>query len=76
MIRFIDEARSWWKMFSIHAMAAAIAIQGAWDAAPPSMVAGLPAGIVQKVTIVLLVLGILGRLVKQDSVGNSAPPAP
>ena len=61
----VDDARNAWKWFSVHAMAWAIAIQGAWELCPPDLRAGVPPKLVTVITLVLLVLGLVGRLVKQ-----------
>lgn len=65
-MKFIDDAKRWWRMFSMQAMGAALAIQGAWEVIPPDMKAGIPHQWVTRVTAALLVLGMVGRLVKQD----------
>lgn len=46
----------------MHAMAAAIALQGAWTAIPDDLKMHVPGAMVNGVTIALLVLGIIGRL--------------
>lgn len=69
-MQLIDEAKQWWRMLSVQAMTAAGAIQGAWMYVPDDMKAAIDHRIVSGVTIGLLVLGILGRLVKQDAVSG------
>jgi hypothetical protein len=64
-MRFVDDARRAWRWFSVHCMAAAVAVQGAWEFIPDDMKAGFPPKVVSAVTVGLLVLGIAGRLVKQ-----------
>lgn len=68
----VDNARSAWRWFSVQAMVLAGAIQGAWVFIPEDMRISIPPGIVQWTTIVLLVLGVVGRLVDQTPKG---PPA-
>lgn len=65
-MRLVENWRSAWKWISVHCMAWAIALQGAWEACPDSLKAGLNPKLVTVVTVSLLVLGILGRLVKQE----------
>lgn len=65
-MKFVDEAKHCWRMFSVQAMTAAGAIQGGWMYVPEDMKAVIDHRIVSGVTIALLVLGIAGRLVKQD----------
>lgn len=67
-MKLIDEWKSAWKMLSVQAMGAALAIQGAWPEIPTDLKAQLPQHLVHWVSIGLLVLGIAGRLVKQPSV--------
>lgn len=62
----VDNWRSAWKWISVHCMAWALALQGAWELCPADLKAGLPPKLVTVVTVALLVLGILGRLVKQE----------
>lgn len=61
----VDNARSAYRWFSVQAMIVAGAIQAAWMVLPEDMRASIPPGIVQGATIVLLVLGVVGRLVDQ-----------
>lgn len=56
-----------WRWNSMHAMAAAIALQGAWAAIPDDLKQHVPVALVNGVTIALLVLGIIGRLRDQGS---------
>lgn len=65
-MRLIDEWRSAWRWFSCQAMALAAAVQGGWAALPDDMKEHLPAWIATAATIAVLVLGIGGRLVKQE----------
>ena len=55
-----------WRFFSVQAMALAVAIQAGWQAMPEDLAARLPDGWVTGLSIVVLVLGIIGRLVRQD----------
>lgn len=65
-MRLVDNARRAWRWFSVQAMAWAIAIQGAWEVVPDDMKSGIPPRAVTVVTMLLLALGIVGRLVRQD----------
>lgn len=67
-MKLINEWRRAYRMLSVQAMALALAIQGAWPSIPDDLKAQLPAEAVHWVSIALLVAGILGRLVKQESV--------
>ena len=64
-LELVEDARSAWRWISVQAMAAALAVQGAWASVPEDMKASIPASYVQWLTLALLALGIGGRLVKQ-----------
>jgi len=74
-LKLIPEARRCWRMFSMQSMGVATALLGAWGAMPDELHAQLPERLVIGVAIVLLVLGMFGRLVQQDSVRPADPPA-
>ena len=71
-MKLIDEWNKAWRMVSMQAMVAAGAVQLAWESLPPSLLASVPPDVVKYVTLVLLALGIVGRLVKQDGVSGGA----
>jgi hypothetical protein len=62
---FVENAKQAWKWFSVQAMVWAAAIQSAWELAPSDMKSNFTPTQVYMVTVTLLVLGIIGRLVKQ-----------
>lgn len=64
--RFVDDWRDCWRWFSVHCMALATAVQSTWLMIPQDLKETIPDGIVNKVSIGLLVLGVIGRLVKQE----------
>ena len=64
-MKIVDDAKRWWRWFSMQAMVAAAAIQGAWVFIPDSMRDSFPKNWIQGFTVALLVLGIAGRLVQQ-----------
>jgi len=64
-MKLVENAKQAWRWFSVQAMALAVAIQGAWMFIPDDMKASIPKGVVEGVTIALLVLGVAGRVVKQ-----------
>ena len=65
-MKLVENAREAWRWFSVQAMTLATALQGAWLTLSDSQRAGLPGVILSTVTIAVLVLGFIGRLVKQD----------
>lgn len=74
-MKLIDEWDKAWRMLSVQAMTAAAAIQGAWLSIPPDLKSSVPSQWVHYLTIGLLVLGVAGRLVKQDSVSSPSTSA-
>ena len=67
-MKLIDNWRKAYRMVSVQAMAAATAIQGTWVLIPEDMKSTIAPGIVQWITMGLLVFGIFGRLVDQPKV--------
>ena len=64
-MKFVDDARQWWRWFSMQAMGAAAALQGAWVFIPDDLKARVGDDTAAWVTGALLVLGMIGRMVKQ-----------
>ncbi len=65
-MRLVKDWRQTWRYFSVWSMTATGAIQAAWLAIPEGMKASLPDNLVNAVSLVLLALGVIGRMVKQD----------
>lgn len=73
MMRKPRPVRNWkkaFRMFSIQAMVLAGAIQGAWAALPAEMQSTVSDDWLRAATVVLMVLGIAGRLVVQDAISG------
>lgn len=68
-MKLIDEWRRAWRWFSMQAMVAVAAIQGAWAAIPDDLKRHFPGRLITAVSVGLLLLGIGGRLVRQDRAG-------
>ena len=66
-IELIDDARKWWKMFSVQAMVLAGAVQAAWAGFEDDLKQQVPHWLVTSITLGLLAAGVSGRLVKQPS---------
>lgn len=64
-VTLVEDWRKAWRWFSVNAMVLAAAIQGTWLQLPDDMKATLPPHLVSYSTIALLVLGVLGRILKQ-----------
>lgn len=64
-IRLVEDWKQAWKWLSINCMALAAAVQGAWLYIPEDMRQSIPNKYITGVTFALMVLGVLGRLVRQ-----------
>lgn len=69
-MKLIQDWRRTWRFFSVWAMTVTGALQGAWLAIPGDLKHNIPDGWVNAVSIVLLVLGVIGRMVKQSEASN------
>jgi hypothetical protein len=65
-MRLVDDARHFWKWFSVQAMALAAAVQGAWAAFSDDLKQNVPHWLVTALTLGLLFAGIAGRMVQQN----------
>ena len=65
-MKLIDEWRHAWRWFSMQAMVMVAALQGGWAALPDDLKQHFPARLVTALSVGLLLLGIGGRLVRQD----------
>jgi hypothetical protein len=65
-MKLVDGARRAWRWFSVQCMALALALQGTWELMPDDLRSGIPPRAVTIITLALLVLGIFGRLLKQE----------
>ena len=68
-MKLVDDAKECWKWVSMWCMTLAGTIQGAWMYIPEDMKASIPTGVIQGLTIVLLVVGMAGRVIKQKRNG-------
>jgi hypothetical protein len=64
-MKLVDNWKSAWRWISVHAMAAAAAVQVTWASIDEAMRDKLPDNLVLYLTLALLFLGLVGRLVKQ-----------
>ena len=70
-MKLVDNAKSWYKMFSIQAQILAGSLLGSWSLIPEDLKQSLPQNIVIGIAVGLLVLGVVGRLIKQDSINDT-----
>ena len=69
-MKLISNWKKAYKMISMQAMALAIALQSSWEYISSNLKEKIPDQLVTGMTISLLILGIIGRLVKQESLSN------
>lgn len=72
-MKLVPEWKRCLRMFSVQAMILAGAVQGAWASLPDEMKATVSDDWLHYGTIALMVLGVIGRLVAQSSVGEERP---
>ena len=65
-VRLVAGVRRAWRWWSVQSMALVVAIQAGWQAMPDDMASRIPDAWVTGLSITVLVLGIMGRLVRQD----------
>ena len=65
-LKLVDDWKSAWRWISVNCMALAVVVQGAWEFLPADLKNQLSSEWVRGIAIALLVLGILGRLIKQE----------
>lgn len=69
-MKLIDNAKQWYKMFSLQANALNVSFLATWSLLPAKFQDVLPVPAVIGIAVSLLILGTLGRLIKQDSVSQ------
>jgi hypothetical protein len=74
-VTLVSDWRDAWKWLSVHAMAAAILVQSAWQVLDDDLRASLPESWVRALSVALLLLGIVGRLVDQQKPEPMRPKA-
>ena len=77
-MHLIEEARSWYKLYSVQAMGAATFAMATWATISDDQKLLFPSWVshvVHWATVLVLVVGIYGRLVDQTPPDNTSPPA-
>jgi len=72
-LKLVDDWRRGRRWISVNCMAAVAAIQGTWMLMPDDLKAGIPAGWMSGVSMAVLVLGTIGRFIKQESSDADKP---
>lgn len=62
---FVENVTQAWKWISMQMMVLAIAFQSAWEVAPEALKNSFTPTQVYYITLSLLVIGVIGRVVKQ-----------
>lgn len=70
-MELIEDWKSAWKWFSVQCMAIALALQEAWVYVPTDLKSHISNDLVDEIAKWLLVLGIMGRVLKQGEVDVS-----
>jgi hypothetical protein len=65
-VTLVEEWKSAWRWFSMQAMAATVAIQAVWAGLPDDLKRHLPEKLVAALSLGLLLVGLCGRLVRQE----------
>lgn len=65
-MRLVEEWKGAWRWFSVQAMAASVAVQAAWVALPDDLKQHLPQKLVAALSLGFLLVGIAGRLIRQE----------
>ena len=76
MPKLVDNWKRAHRMISVQLMALVAALQGAWPSVPEDLKAALPHGLVNWVSIVLLVAAVFGRLLDQGATTDPKPEEP
>ncbi len=63
--KLVEDWKQCWRWLSVNCMVLAGAVQGAWIYIPEDLRRSMPENLVTGITMGLLVLGVMGRLVKQ-----------
>ena len=66
----VENASSWWKMFSMQAQVINTALLVSWQTLPTTLQTILPVEYLLVISVILLVLGMIGRMVKQDNIND------
>ena len=68
--QLIEDWHQAWRWASVNCMALAAAVQGAWLYVPDDMKSSIPPKLVSGITIILLVMGVVGRLTRKVDAGT------
>ena len=66
-MKLVENASSWYKMFCMQAQVINTALLVSWQTLPITLQTILPVQYVLIIAVILLVLGMMGRMVKQNN---------
>ncbi|EFD1997022.1 TPA: hypothetical protein MA429_002846 [Klebsiella pneumoniae] len=66
-MKLVDDWKSAWRWFSMHALVLAGIIPTVWAELPPDLKAAIPPGAMGTITAVIAACGVVGRLVSQSN---------
>lgn len=72
-LHLVPDWRQCWRWFSMQAQGVATAILGAWLAVPEDLRDRVPLWLVITLVLILLLLGMVGRLVDQPAARSGDP---
>ena len=67
-MQLIPNIKQAWKMFSIQAQAINAALLVSWQSLPASFQTVIPVQYLLIIAVILLVLGMVGRVIQQDAI--------
>lgn len=65
-MKLVDDWKSAWRWFSMHALVLAGIIPTVWAELPPDLKTTIPPGAMGTITAVIAACGVVGRLVNQS----------
>lgn len=65
-MKLVDDWKSAWRWFSMHALVLAGVIPTVWSELPPDLKTAIPPGAMGAITAVIAACGVVGRLVNQS----------
>ena len=69
-LKIVENWRSLWRAFSVQAMGLSSSVLITWGLLPDDMRAAIPADVIAIAAGGTLVLGVIGRFIKQDKVSG------
>lgn len=71
-MKLVDDWKSAWRWFSMHALVLAGIIPSVWAEFPPDLKLVIPASLMGIITAVVAVCGIVGRVINQAKSGETS----